>query len=41
VEAVLIPTFHPAAVLRGGGGALAEARADFVHVKRALARPAA
>jgi uracil-DNA glycosylase len=37
-EAVLIPTFHPSAVLRSGGKALAEARADFVHVKRALAR---
>jgi DNA polymerase len=37
-EAVLVPTYHPAAVLRSGGRALAEARADFVHVKRALAR---
>jgi len=37
-DAVLIPTYHPAAVLRGGGKALAEARADFVHVKRAVAR---
>jgi DNA polymerase len=37
-DAVLIPTFHPSAVLRSGGKALAEARADFVHVKRALAR---
>jgi len=37
--AVLIPTLHPSAVLRSGGRALAEARADFVHVKRALARP--
>jgi DNA polymerase len=37
-EAVLVPTLHPAAVLRSGGKALAEARADFVHVKRALAR---
>ncbi len=35
---VLIPVFHPAAVLRNGGRALAEARADFVVVKRALAR---
>jgi uracil-DNA glycosylase family 4 len=35
--AVLIPTLHPSAVLRSGGRALAEARADFVHVKRALA----
>jgi len=40
--AVLIPTLHPAAVLRGGGTTLAQARADFVRVKRALARgPAA
>jgi DNA polymerase len=36
--AVLIPTLHPSAVLRSGGKTLAEARADFVHVKRALAR---
>jgi len=35
--ATLIPTLHPAAVLRGGGKALAMARADFVRVKRALA----
>jgi uracil-DNA glycosylase len=35
---VLIPVLHPAAVLRNGGAALAEARADFVTVKRALAR---
>lgn len=38
VEAVLVPTYHPAAVLRGGGRALAEARADFVRAKRALTR---
>jgi uracil-DNA glycosylase family 4 len=37
-HAVLIPTLHPAAVLRNGGTALAQARADFVLVKRALAR---
>jgi DNA polymerase len=36
--AVLLPTLHPAAVLRGGGPALAQARADFVVIKRALAR---
>lgn len=35
--AKLVPTLHPAAVLRGGGKALAQARADFVLVKRALA----
>ena len=38
-RAVLIPTLHPAAVLRNGGAALAQARADFVTVKRALHRP--
>ncbi len=37
-HAVLIPTLHPAAVLRTGGTALAQSRADFVRVKRALAR---
>jgi len=37
-EGVLIPTLHPAAVLRGGGAALAQSRADFVVVKRVLAR---
>lgn len=37
-EAVLIPTFHPAAVLRGRGEALAQMRADFVVAKRALQR---
>jgi DNA polymerase len=40
VQAVLVPTLHPAAVLRGGGVPLAETRADFVRVKRLLeARP--
>lgn len=38
-RAVLIPTLHPAAVLRNGGTALAQARADFVLVKRALQQP--
>jgi len=37
-DAVLIPALHPSAVLRNGGPALAQARADFVTVKRALAR---
>jgi DNA polymerase len=37
-DGVIVPTLHPAAVLRGGGAALAQARADFVVVKRALAR---
>jgi uracil-DNA glycosylase len=36
--AVLVPTLHPAAVLRNGGSALAQARADFVVAKRALQR---
>jgi DNA polymerase len=39
-RAILIPTLHPSAVLGSAGRALAEARADFVHVKRALARGA-
>jgi DNA polymerase len=39
--AVLIPVFHPSAVLRNGGAALAQARADFVTIKRTLARAAA
>ena len=34
---VLIPTFHPAAVLRGGGEPLAQMRADFIRAKQALA----
>ena len=38
VDAVLLPTFHPSAVLRSGGKALAESRADFVRVKRVLTR---
>jgi DNA polymerase len=41
IDAVLVPTFHPAAVLRSGGTALAQARSDFVVVKRVLARVAA
>jgi len=40
-DAVLVPTLHPAAVLRGGGVALAQTRADFVVAKRVLARGAA
>jgi uracil-DNA glycosylase len=40
IEATLLPTLHPSAVLRSGGKALAESRADFVLVKRALARAA-
>ena len=32
---VLVPTFHPAAVLRGGGEPMAQMRADLVRAKRA------
>ena len=35
-DGVLVPTFHPAAVLRGGGEQLAQMRADLVRAKRAL-----
>jgi DNA polymerase len=35
---LLIPTYHPSAVLRGRGEALAQMRADFVVAKRALQR---
>ena len=34
---VLIPTFHPAAVLRGGGEPMAQMRADLIRAKQALA----
>ncbi|HEX7167416.1 MAG TPA: uracil-DNA glycosylase [Acidimicrobiales bacterium] len=34
--AVLVPTFHPAAVLRGGGVPMAQMRADLVRAKEAL-----
>jgi DNA polymerase len=33
----LIPALHPSAVLRNGGAALAQARADFVVIRRTLA----
>ena len=33
---VLVPTYHPAAVLRGGGEAQAQMRADLVRAKHAL-----
>lgn len=36
-RAVLIPTFHPAAVLRGGAQQMAQMRADLVRAKLALA----
>lgn len=34
---VVVPTYHPAAVLRGGGEAMAQMRADLVRAKLALA----
>ena len=34
---VLVPTFHPAAVLRGGGDPMAKMRADLVRAKEQLA----
>jgi len=34
----LVPTFHPAAALRGSGEVLAQMRADFVRAKRLLSR---
>ncbi len=36
-SAVLVPTLHPAAALRGGAEPLAQMRADFVRAKIALA----
>jgi hypothetical protein len=33
---VVVPTFHPAAALRGGGDVLASMRADLVRAKEAL-----
>jgi len=36
----LVPTFHPAAALRGGGEVLAQMRADFVRAKQLLAEAA-
>lgn len=36
--AVLVPTFHPAAVLRGGAQQMAQMRADLVRAKQAMAR---
>jgi DNA polymerase len=44
-DAVLVPTYHPAAALRGGGEVVARMRADFVRARAALdagrARPKA
>ena len=35
-SAALVPTYHPAAALRGGGETLAQMRADFVRAKELL-----
>lgn len=35
-QTVVVPTFHPAAALRGGGMVLAQMRADFVRAKFVL-----
>ncbi len=40
-RARLVPTYHPAYVLRAGGEAMAEMRADFVRAKRLMAEPRA
>jgi DNA polymerase len=40
ITATVVPTLHPAAVLRGGGVPLADTRADFVRVKQRLAERA-
>ena len=37
---MLIPTLHPSAVLRNGGAALAQARADFVRRRSGRSRGA-
>ncbi len=37
-DTVLVPTFHPAAALRGGGVVLAQMRADFVRAKLLVGR---
>jgi DNA polymerase len=37
---LLIPTFHPAAILRGGAAQLAQMRADLVRAKQAIASTA-
>jgi uracil-DNA glycosylase len=39
-SAVIVPTLHPSAVLRNGGSALAQTRADLVVAKRALTESA-
>jgi DNA polymerase len=37
-EGQLVPTYHPAAALRGGAEVLAEMRSDFVRAKRLLGK---
>lgn len=37
----IVPTFHPAAALRGGGAVLAQMRSDFVRAKQLLSTGAA
>ena len=37
-RAAVVPTYHPAYVLRAGGEAMAEMRADFVRAKRIMGR---
>jgi uracil-DNA glycosylase family 4 len=37
----IVPTFHPAAALRGGGEVVAKMRADFVRARAALDAPVA
>jgi DNA polymerase len=39
-KTTLVPTFHPAAALRGGGVVLAQMRADFVRAKQLMGRAA-
>ena len=39
-DTVLVPTFHPAAALRGGAAVLADMRADFVRAKQLMGRAA-
>jgi DNA polymerase len=39
-RARIVPTYHPAYVLRAGGEAMAEMRADLVRAKRLMAAPA-
>jgi DNA polymerase len=35
-QTLVVPTFHPAAALRGGGEVVAKMRADFVRARQAL-----